>query len=254
MLIEVQEQRLLIVSDMHVGNPFSHARRALGAFFDYARRERFNVCINGDGFEILQASFSSLAHDSIDVLASLRAHIDAGLRVYYVVGNHDIVLEQFLQSWSSIEITPFLNVSAGDLRIRIEHGHLYDPSFVRSPGFYEFITRLAGPLLHIYPDVYRLWAYWENFWQRLRAFGSKDVVQQSVYYEAADMLLRRGFDVVVFGHTHKPEDVQLGENRRYINSGNWVRGGTYVQIRDGNIELKQWDPVRALPMVAEATP
>jgi UDP-2,3-diacylglucosamine hydrolase len=240
MLIEVQEQRLLVVSDMHVGNPFSEARRALGGFFDFARRERFNVCINGDGFEILQASFATLAHDSVDVLGRIRAHIDAGLRVYYVVGNHDIILEQFLQRWSGIEITPFLNVSVGGKRIRIEHGHLYDPSFVRSPGFYEFITRLAGPFLRIYPDVYRLWTVWENFWQRLRSFRSKSLVQQSVYYQAADMLLSRGFDIVVFGHTHKPEDVVLGDQRRYINSGNWVRGGTYVEITEECIELRQW--------------
>jgi len=239
-LIETREERLLVVSDMHVGNPYSEARRALGAFFDYARKGRFNVCINGDGFEILQASFSSLAHDSVGVLNRIRSHIDAGLRVYYVVGNHDIVLEQFLQSWSSIEITPFLNVSAFGKRIRIEHGHLYDPSFVRSPGVYEFLTKLAGPLLRIYPDVYRLWALWENFWQRIRAWRSKSLIERSVYYQAADMLLRRGFDVVVFGHTHRPEDVSLGEGRRYINSGNWVRGGSYVEIADGRIELKSW--------------
>lgn len=240
MLIETREERLLVVSDMHVGNPYSEARRRLGAFFDFARRERFNVCINGDGFEILQASFSTLAHDSVEVLNRIRSHIDAGLRVYYVVGNHDIILEQFLQSWSSIEITPFLNVSVGDRRVRIEHGHLYDPSFVRSPGFYEFITKAAGPFLRIYPDVYRLWTLWENFWQRLRSWRSKSLVERSVYYQAADMLLQRGFDVVVFGHTHRPEDVQLGPGRRYINSGNWVRGGSYVQIADGCIELKQW--------------
>ncbi|HEX2731881.1 MAG TPA: UDP-2,3-diacylglucosamine diphosphatase [Polyangiaceae bacterium] len=240
MLIEARDERLLVVSDMHVGNPFSEARRKLGRFFDFARRERFNVCINGDGFEILQASFSTLAHDSAEVLSRIRAHIDAGLKVYYVVGNHDIALEQFLHRWSGIEITPFLNISSGSLRIRIEHGHLYDPSFVRSPGFYEFITRLAGPFLRIYPDVYRLWTVWENFWQRLRALGSKKLTERSVYYKAADMLLSRGFDIVIFGHTHKPEDVTFGVDRRYINSGNWVKGGSYVKIAEGEVSLKQW--------------
>ncbi len=250
MLIETRQDRLLVVSDMHVGNPYSEARRALGAFFDYARRERFNVCINGDGFEILQASFSALAHDSVDVLNRIRSHIDAGLEVYYVVGNHDIVLEQFLQSWSSIQITPFLNVTSGKQRVRVEHGHLYDPAFLRSPALYELLTKLAGPFLRIYPDIYRLWAVWEGFWQRLRSWRSKDLVERSVYYQAADMLLRRGFDVVVFGHTHRPEDVDLGPGRRYINSGNWVRGGSFVEIRDGSVVLKHWKdgkPEPALP-------
>jgi UDP-2,3-diacylglucosamine pyrophosphatase LpxH len=97
MQLETREDRLIVLSDMHVGNPLSTARQSLRGFFEDARRGRFNVCINGDGFDILQANFSSLAHDSVEVLNCVRPHIDAGLKVYYVVGNHDIVLEQFLR-------------------------------------------------------------------------------------------------------------------------------------------------------------
>jgi len=241
MLIETRENRLLVVSDMHVGNPFSRARQAIGGFFDYARRGRFNVCINGDGFEILQASFSSLAYDSVGVLNHVRAHLDAGLKVYYIVGNHDIVLEQFLRRCQGIVITPFLNVDTGSQRVRIEHGHLYDPSFIRSPAFYEALTKFAGLFVRFFPDIYRLWAIWEGFWQRLRAWRSQNLIDRDVYYQAADLLLGRGFDVVVFGHTHNPEDVLLGEGRRYVNSGNWVRGGAFVEITDRGVELKLWN-------------
>lgn len=241
MLIETREQRLIVVSDLHVGNPFSRARQTIGAFLDYARRERFNLCINGDGFEILQASFSSLAHDSVGILTQVRAHLDAGLKVYYVVGNHDIVLEGFLRKWQGIAITPFLNVNVGSLRVRVEHGHLYDPWFVRSPALYEALTKFAGIFVRFCPDIYRLWSYWERLWQRLHALNSRNLVDRDVYYQAADLLLSRGFDVVVFGHTHNAEDVQLGEGRRYINSGNWVRGGSFVEICGSNIELKHWN-------------
>ena len=241
MLIEAEEQRLLVVSDMHVGYPFSEARRTLGGFFEYARRGGFNVCINGDGFEILQVTFSRLAHDAIDVLNRIRSHVDAGFKVYYVIGNHDIALERFLQRWSGVDITPFLNVDTGTQRIRIEHGHLYDPSFMSSPARYEFLTRMAGPFLRIYPDVYQAWAVWESLSQQVRSWRSRDPVERNVYYLAADMLLRRGFDIVVFGHTHTAEDVTLGQGRRYINSGNWVRGGSFVEICDGQVKLKHWN-------------
>lgn len=250
MLIEAREQRLIIISDLHVGSPFSRARQTLGALFDYARRERFNLCINGDGFEILQASLSSLAHDSVAILNQVHSHLDAGLRVYYVVGNHDILLEGYLRRWKGIAITPFLNVIAGPLRVRVEHGHLYDPSFISNPALYERLTRLAGVFVRFFPDVYRLWAIWERFWQQLRAFNSRSLVDRDVYYQAADMLLSRGFDVVVFGHTHNAEDVMLGEGRRYINSGTWVRGGDFVQIRGDTIELKRWDAVENAPATA----
>lgn len=261
MIIETVQERLLVISDLHLGNPFSTASTTLLPFFDYARANRFNVCINGDGFEILQSSFLALATDSVEVMRRIRAHLEAGLQVFYVVGNHDIVLEKFIstftnrrdevhQHYAQMELTPFLNVTSGNARIRVEHGHLYDPSFVRHPALYEFLTRMAGPLLHIYPDVYRVWSWYEEVRQRLRVGRATNAAELSVYCEAADMLLKRGFDVVIFGHTHKPEDVSLGTNRRYVNSGNWVRGGSYVQVVDGDVQLCTWngspDPL-ALP-------
>jgi UDP-2,3-diacylglucosamine pyrophosphatase LpxH len=241
-IIDTVQERLLVVSDLHVGNPYSAASRNLGQFFEYAEREGYNVCINGDGFEILQARFASLAADSVGVLRSIRRLIDGGRSVFYVIGNHDIALENFITTWSGIQITPFLNVTSGASRIRIEHGHLYDPSFVKSPRVYEWLTRAAGPLLHIYPDVYRLWASYENAKHRLLRGLKGGVGRDSIYHEAAHMLLSRGFDVVVFGHTHRAEDVLFEPGRRYVNSGNWVRGGTFVEIEQGRVALRRWGP------------
>jgi len=239
MIIDTEQERLLVVSDLHVGNPYSAATRNLGQFFEFAENGRYNVCINGDGFEILQARFASLAAESATVLRGIRRLIDKGSSVLYVVGNHDIALENFLTVWSGIEITPFLNVTSGGRRIRIEHGHLYDPSFVRSPRLYEWLTRAAGPLLHFYPDVYRLWTRYESLRQRARVLAAGEG-QPSVYHEAAEMLLARGFDAVVFGHTHQAEDVAIGSLGRYLNCGTWVRGGSFVEIDHGQVHLRRW--------------
>jgi UDP-2,3-diacylglucosamine pyrophosphatase LpxH len=240
MIIDTLQERLLVVSDLHVGNPYSTATRNLGQFFEFAEAGRYNLCINGDGFEILQARFASLAAESATVLRGIRRLIESGLSVLYVVGNHDIALENFLTAWSGIEITPFLNVTSGDRRIRIEHGHLYDPSFVKSPRLYEWLTAAAGPLLHFYPDVYRLWAHYESAKQRAKQLLSGGHGQRSVYHEAAEMLLARGFDAVVFGHTHQAEDVAIGSLGRYYNSGTWVRGGTFVEIDRGAVSVRRW--------------
>lgn len=240
MIIDTQQKRLLVVSDLHVGNPFSTASVHLQSFFRYAGAERANVCINGDGFEILQTSFSSLASESAGVFREMRALVDAGLSVFYVVGNHDIALENLFTIWSGLEITPFLNVTSAGQRIRIEHGHLYDPSFVRSPRMYELATRAAGPLLHLYPDVYRLWTSYENLRYRVRAAFRGERRSESGYHDAARMLLQRGFDVVIFGHTHRSEDVTFESGRRYLNSGNWLRGGTFVDIDHGQVSLRRW--------------
>lgn len=240
MIIEAEVERLAVVSDLHLGNPFSEARHALGEFLEHCRRDKLPVCINGDGFEILQASFASIMVDSMEIMGKLNSLMDAGLPVFYVVGNHDIVLEQFLENLAGMTMCPFLNVKSGDKRIRIEHGHLYDPFFVRSPELYELLTRAAGPFLHINPDVYKLWTGYQELKGRFRK--KKTVQTSTVWHEAADMLLTRGFDTVVFGHTHKPEQTQLRPGGWYVNSGTWMKGGNWVQIESGVCELKTWEP------------
>ncbi|HTV26059.1 MAG TPA: hypothetical protein VMG12_45490, partial [Polyangiaceae bacterium] len=87
MIIDTVQERLLVISDLHVGNPYSAATRSLGEFFEFAESGRYNVCINGDGFEILQARFASLATESAGVLRAIRRLIERGLQVQYVVGN-----------------------------------------------------------------------------------------------------------------------------------------------------------------------
>ena len=46
MIIEAELDRLLIVSDLHVGNPFSLASRRFGRFLEMANKQRCSVCIN----------------------------------------------------------------------------------------------------------------------------------------------------------------------------------------------------------------
>lgn len=230
---------MVVISDLHLGNPFSLAGQRLAGFLEFVRDEDYSLCINGDGLEIVQASFVSLAADAIAPLAQLRRLVAAGKRFYYVVGNHDIALEHLLDSWLGHHICPFLNVRSGDSRIRVEHGHLYDPFFIRSPRAYDLLTRAAGPLLHLYPDVYYLWSGYQRLKGRLRRRLRRGMRTPSVYHEAASVLLQRGFDVVVFGHTHKPEisDVPGGV---YVNSGNWMRSSTFVVIEEGSVSLRRW--------------
>jgi UDP-2,3-diacylglucosamine pyrophosphatase LpxH len=94
--------------------------------------------------------------------------------------------------------------------------------------------------LHFYPDVYRLWTHYESLKQRTRVLLARGEGRPSVYHEAAEMLLARGFDAVVFGHTHQAEDVVLGSHGRYLNCGNWVRGGSFVEIDRGTVNLRRW--------------
>lgn len=243
MITEIQADRLLVVSDLHLGNPFSTAQRKLVEFLHWAARNDYDVCINGDGLEIAQVSFSKLAREVPEVLHTLKLLAAKGRKTYYVVGNHDIALENFLEDFGVFSVSPFLNVVSGDSRIRIEHGHLYDPFFVKSPRLYEFSTWFAGLFLKIHPSLYRLWISYERLKSRIRArrSGTAIVGEHPSFAVAARELSQRGFDYVVFGHTHHVGQVDLGEGRLYLNPGSWMLGASYVEVSGGKAALKHWN-------------
>lgn len=242
MITEVRAARMVVLSDLHLGNPcFDNKARVL-AFLRWAAAEGYDICINGDGLEIAQVSFTRLAQDVPDVLHTLKQITRRGTRVFYVVGNHDIVMEHFLNDWGSFHVTPFLNLESGDARIRVEHGHLYDPFFVGWPRTYELVTRVSGWFLAIAPWLYSWWTAWERLKSRFLWGAGRDgiVGEHPAFADAAYELGRRGFDVVIFGHTHHTGRRALRGDTVYLNPGSWLMGTVYVEIVDGVARLREW--------------
>ncbi len=241
MKTNVSEDRLLIISDLHLGNPFCDTKRQITEFLSYVASSDYSLCINGDGLEIAQGSTDKLVHQAPEVIFQLSRIYQSGRKVYYVVGNHDIIFEHFVEAWGGIHIVPFLNVVSGDKRIRIEHGHLYDPFFVGYPNLYEFATRFSGYFLKVYPGFYNLLIQFHRLRGRLTRRRAKGIVgERPAYIEAVRELARRGFDVISFGHTHHAGTVDLGGGKLYVNSGSWMVRPSYVQIDQGKVELKRW--------------
>ena len=247
MITDIRSDKMVVISDLHLGNPFSKAKLNTVAFLNWARVNGYDVCINGDGFEIAQVSFAKLARDVPDVLHALKAHTKSGRNIYYVVGNHDIVFENFLNDWGGFKVAPFLNLTNDSLRIRIEHGHLYDPLFVKNPELYEFLTWAAGFALKVHPSFYKLWIALEKLQSRLRKSSKKGIEgEHENFINAAEELLARGFDHIVFGHTHHIGQVDMGEGKFYFNPGSWLMDTTYVHIEKGQCEMRSWKKAQLL--------
>ncbi len=243
MITTIRSERLLVISDLHLGNPFSNAKKQVLPFLKWAAQEKYDICINGDGLEIAQASFSKVAFEVPEFFRVLGEFKRAGREVYYVTGNHDIALEHFLEDWGVMKVSPFLNVTSGNTRIRIEHGHIYDPFFVKHPVAYERLTHLGGLFLKIHPELYRLWISFERFTSKLRAKKTGIIGEKPEFREAALELSRRGFDAIVFGHTHHPGESKLETGSLYLNPGSWMLTPHYVSIDSGAVKLVPWVPL-----------
>lgn len=236
MITKVDSKKMVVLSDLHLGNPYSKVRERTIDFLRRSSKDGYDICINGDGFEVAQVSFQRLALELPAVLQELKACTHRGVKVYYVVGNHDILFEHFLHDWGAFVMAPFLNVVSGGRRIRIEHGHLYDPFFIRNPRLYEFSTWFAGFFLRLHPSLYRVWIAWEK-WRSYLRMRKGIRGEHPKFAEAATEIASRGFDHIVFGHTHHSGTVEVAGGARYYNPGSWMLEPSYVKIEEGNVEL-----------------
>jgi UDP-2,3-diacylglucosamine pyrophosphatase LpxH len=242
MITQIQSDKLIVISDLHLGNPVCRSKRQIIQFLNRAANQGYDLCINGDVFEVAQVSFHKLAKDVPDFLHALKVLGNKGCNVYYVVGNHDIILENFLDEWGNFKIAPFLNVISGGQRIRIEHGHLYDPLFVRYPLLYEFFTRLFGFPLRAFPGLYKAWIAVQRFSSYRRAKHNEVItVEHPSFTIAAHEIAQRGFDHIIFGHTHYVDEVDLGNGKRYFNPGASMIGRSYIEVLNGKVCLLEWD-------------
>jgi len=243
MKTEVEEERLLVVSDLHLGNPYCKIRSEINEFFTYAKKRGFSVCINGDGFDLAQSSARRLARQAPQMFQeSARLAVD-GLNVYYLIGNHDIVLEHFYDAWGNVNILPFLNLWSGDKLIRIEHGHLYDPIYANHTLGHKIGTWAFGLILHLYPEAYRAQMWAERMLSRVRGDLKHGGIpgEPIEFRESAISLINRGFDSVVFGHTHHAGSISLDSGKEYFNTGSWLVRPDYVVIEQGEISLRTWE-------------
>ena len=111
MQVNLCNNRMLVISDIHMGSPLFKKIHVLERFFEYTIQNRFDVCINGDGIDISQSSWNQMSRDVPVIFQKISKMRSLGLKVYYVIGNHDIILENFLQDWEYFELLPFINLT-----------------------------------------------------------------------------------------------------------------------------------------------
>ena len=246
----VRENRLLVISDVHMGNRLHRPRREFMDFVNFALENRYSLCINGDGIDISQLSLSHLMADLTPSLGLFLKFATADLRIYYTVGNHDIALEHFLNDVGRMKVLPFVTFLSGDQRIRVEHGHMYDGMFLKFPGLYHFFTLIGRLAIGVSPRFYDALqglnhAIIHTAEWILSRFGKKEerVVGSAIGIEGERECFRigaeavgvRGFDAVVFGHTHLAGSFEFADGVRYFNTGAWFSNPHCVAIDQGRI-------------------
>jgi len=248
---------IYVVSDLHMGDggprdnfAFDNKAQQFSLFLDFVQAQNGELFVLGDLFEFWQANISRALRERMSFLDRL-----AQMQARYVIGNHDADLEElvgtgllhhpFFERMSG----PFTRTIGGKV-FQFMHGHELDP-FNRdgTPGWGRILAILAGiiedrkgspllsaggftekSLLRAGRGFMWLWNLSVNRFEKSQTRqmppGFEEFLTPAQYPEKVKGILalyqkdrlRRGYDVLVAGHTHKADS----RGGWYYNSGCWV--------------------------------
>lgn len=237
--------RLLVVSDAHLGAVPPALEDRLLAFLGQAPSLGDALLINGDLFDFFFAYRRALPRRALPVLAVLR---DLARRIPVVMtgGNHDRWGDSFWERDLGIRFSP------GELRFEVAGRQVLA---IHGDGFLD--EAWSARLLHrvtrhpasiatfraLPPDL--------GFWIADRLSGrlgddtrDTEALERAAARQRAwaeDRLARDpGVSLLVMGHTHRPAVSEPQPGRRYLNPGAWFDGRRYALVTGHGIELRQY--------------
>lgn len=243
----------IFLSDVHLRDSESLKTQLVIRFLQEVASRFERIYILGDLFDVWPGTNAYLVRTFRPVIQVLKKLVDDGHEVHYVEGNHDFQLGDYFIDSLRIQIHPESHVEVwGGRRILMVHGDLANPKQI---GYRALRKLLRSDLFHLglraIPDdfVFKVALQSSKFSRNYqkRMPQSESSIRQ-IYRASSERLLKSGYDVVLMGHTHLPDDVTSrieGRFCRYINIGDWVRHFTYLEF-DGSEFYTKTHPLRSV--------
>ncbi len=236
---------IFFLSDAHLGAQGELKEKLkeerLNSFLEKVRQEGEYLYLVGDMFEFWFEYKSVIPKDHFTVLTRLRQLVDRGIKVNYLVGNHDFWLGDFLPKKIGIPIFKQpLDVVHQGKRIFISHGD----GLAKKDLGYRFLKKILRSKLNIFlyrqipPDISyplaKLVARGSRNW-----VGRRETDYLQDYEKFAKDKIKQGFDAVILAHTHVPTLCDFGEGV-YLNLGDWFEHFTYGRLCQERFHLETW--------------
>ena len=232
-------KKVYFSSDNHLGAPTpqqSKPREQLFvAWLNDIQKDAAAIFLMGDLFDFWFEYRTVVPKGFVRVLGKLAELSDAGIPIYFFVGNHDLWMKDYFKTELGIPVfhQP-QSFSIGEHRFFIGHGDGKGPG---DKGYKRMKKVFTSPFFQwlfrwIHPDIGVRIAQYLSVKNKLisgdddRAFLGEDGEWLAQY--AKRKLEKTHYDYFIFGHRHLPMTIDLGGGATYINLGDWITHYTYA--------------------------
>ncbi len=242
---------VFFISDAHLGAapPDREADRThrLHDFLNSLPGRAEALFIVGDLFDFWFEYREAIPRRYFETLAVLERLREAGVELFYLNGNHDFWLGDFLRDRIGIRTHhDVLSVERQGRRIWLHHGD----GLIGGDLGYRMLKRVirhpASIALYrwLHPDLGIPFAHWISHFSR----ESRDELRfdgDRLWNEIAAPRFAEGFDAVMIGHFHRAYERREGGHEFFV-LGDWIRNFSYVALEQGRFRLDVWPDPAAL--------
>lgn len=249
----IEGKNIYFASDFHLGVPDRQSslerEKRVVKWLDHIRHDAEEIFLLGDVFDFWFEYKTVVPKGYIRLLGKLAELSDAGIRIHYFTGNHDMWVFDYLPQELNIPVyrEPVQRV-INDKKFYIGHGDGLGPGDFG----YKFIKKVFSSRLSqwLFARLHPNFGIWmAGYWSKKSriANGPKDEKflgedKEWLVIYSREILKKEHFDYFIYGHRHLPLDIKLAENSRYVNLGEWVNYNTYAVFDGHNLELKTFNP------------
>ena len=233
-------EKVYFVSDAHLEllKEKTQSEVKILRFFELVKSDAGYLYIVGDLFDFWFEYDYAVPAGYFSILSALGDLVRSGVKIFYIPGNHDFWMKDYLKRQIGIELTADrFEINHFGKKILITHG---DGIRVDDRG-YRILKK-------IFRNRFCIWLYSQlpvNIAYRLAMSSSnasrnhtssREVIDSSDYLEFAKRENENGFDAVVMGHVHIPEIEEAGPGL-YINCGDFIEHYSYIILDENGFKL-----------------
>ncbi|MCL7762148.1 UDP-2,3-diacylglucosamine diphosphatase [Polaribacter sp. Z014] len=236
-----ENKKVYFASDQHFGAPTPEAsfprEKKFITWLDEVKKDAEVIFLLGDLFDFWFEYKTVVPKGFVRVLGKLAEIKDSGIPIYFFIGNHDLWMNDYFQKELNIPVyhepQEFL---INNKKFLIGHGDGLGPG---DYGYKRMKKVFTFPLFKwifrwLHPDIGVRLGHYMSVKNKLIS-GDDDAKylgdeNEWLVLYCKEKLTQQHYDYFVFGHRHLPLEIELQENSKYVNLGDWIQYFTYGEF------------------------
>ena len=244
-------KKIYFSSDNHLGAPDMAEslprEKKFVAWLDEIKKDAGAIFLLGDLFDFWMEYKTVVPKGFTRTLGKLAELTDAGIPIYFFVGNHDLWMNDYFQKELNIPVfhKPQQYTINGS-SFFIGHGDGLGPE---DKGYKRMKKVFTNPFCKwlfrwLHPDIGVRLAQYLSVKNKLIS-GDDDAKflgadKEWLVQYCKRKLETQHYDHFIFGHRHLPLEIELNQKSKYTNLGDWIKYYSYGEFDGETLRLKKY--------------